>query len=176
MPWTLWDFKRWRRDLRYTQCEAAAKLGVSRGTIQHWESKRNPIPLAVELACAELARRWKQRPDFGPVTLVYADSPLVQDNEGPYLLVVHCQHHSTNASAVEHALRLVGSPECDNPLIVDDDGAIVWSSAELLNEHNSRREDSARHRASVAEKSRVFGLASVALGCVATGSQWERRK
>lgn len=134
MPWTVWDLKKWRKKLRYTQCEAAMMLGVSRGTIQHWESERNPIPLAVELACIELTRCWKRRPEFGPVTLVYADSPLVQEAEGPYFLAVQCQHCGNNASAIIQASQLRGSPQFNNPFILDNDGEIIWSSLEILEE------------------------------------------
>jgi DNA-binding XRE family transcriptional regulator len=69
----LWGFKKWRRKLGYTQVEAGEKLGLSRGAVQYWESESRPVPLAVELACQELLRLWKQRPEFGPVTLLYAD-------------------------------------------------------------------------------------------------------
>ena len=50
----LWDFKKWRRKLGYTQVEAGEKLGLSRGAVQYWESEIRPVPLAVELACQEL--------------------------------------------------------------------------------------------------------------------------
>jgi DNA-binding XRE family transcriptional regulator len=72
----LWDFKKWRQKLGYTQSVAAEKLGLSRGAVQYWESEIRPVPVAVELACQELLRLWKQRPEFGPVTLLYADGPV----------------------------------------------------------------------------------------------------
>src|SRR5438045_4358291 len=62
----LWSFKQWRRKLGYTQLEAGEKLGLSRGAVQYWESEIRPVPLAVELACQELLRLWKRRPEFGP--------------------------------------------------------------------------------------------------------------
>ena len=68
----LWAFKKWRQKLGYTQSFAGEKLGLSRGAVQYWESEAGPIPRAVELACQELLRLWKQRPEFGPVTLLYA--------------------------------------------------------------------------------------------------------
>src|SRR5260370_35594889 len=71
----LWDFKKWRRQLRYTQSVAAEKLGLSRGAIQYWEAEIRPVPLAVELACKEMQRLWKQQPAFGPVTLFHSDQP-----------------------------------------------------------------------------------------------------
>src|SRR5882757_3498695 len=71
-----WDFKKWRKRLGINQVEAGEVLGLSRAAVQYWESDIRPVPRAVELACSELLRRWKQRPEFGPVTLLYADSPL----------------------------------------------------------------------------------------------------
>jgi DNA-binding XRE family transcriptional regulator len=78
----MWDFLRWRRTLGNTQEEAAGKLGVSRGTIQHWEKGVTRVPRAVDLACEELKRCWKQQPDFGPVTLVYADGAMPRQPDG----------------------------------------------------------------------------------------------
>src|SRR6266852_8189795 len=60
----MWEFLKWRRTLRYTQAEAAEKLGVNRGTIQNWERGHTRIPKSTELACHELTRQWKQRPEF----------------------------------------------------------------------------------------------------------------
>ena len=61
-----WDFKKWRKKLGINQIAAGEMLGLSRGAVQHWESEVRPVPLAVELACRELLRRWKKRPEFGP--------------------------------------------------------------------------------------------------------------
>ena len=65
------EFLKWRKSLGYTQEEAGKKLGVSRATIQNWEKGVTRIPRAAELACLQVARRWKQRSEFGPVALVY---------------------------------------------------------------------------------------------------------
>lgn len=62
----LWGFKKWRRQMRYTQAVAGEKLGLSRGAVQYSESEHRPVPRAVELACLELLRLRKQQPDFGP--------------------------------------------------------------------------------------------------------------
>ena len=71
-----WDFKKWRKKLGINQVAAGEMLGLSRGAVQYWESDIRPVPRAVELACQELLRRWKQRPEFGPVTLLYANAPI----------------------------------------------------------------------------------------------------
>ena len=73
-----WDLKKWRKTLGINQVAAGELLGLSRGAIQQWESDIRPVPRAVELACQELLRRWKQRPEFGPVTLLYSDDPTAQ--------------------------------------------------------------------------------------------------
>src|SRR6266851_2944026 len=51
----LWNFKKWRKKLGYTQAEAGERLGYSRAAVQYWEAE-SPVPLAVELACRELLR------------------------------------------------------------------------------------------------------------------------
>lgn len=141
-----WDFLKWRRTLRYTQAEAAEKLGVNRGTVQNWERGATRISKAAELACQELTRRQKQHPAFGPVTLVYADSPLWQHADGPYQVpVLLCERYSNNDGALEQASRLKGVPHFQAPFIIDENGAIVWAGAELLTECD-RRTDQARAR------------------------------
>ncbi|MBN8958000.1 MAG: helix-turn-helix transcriptional regulator [Rhizobiales bacterium] len=71
-----WDFLKWRRTLGYTQAHVAERFGVNRGTIQNWERGATKVSKMAELACAELTRRYRQSPSFGPVTLVCADAPL----------------------------------------------------------------------------------------------------
>src|SRR3954466_5420928 len=70
------EFRRWRKSLRYTQPVAGKKLGVTRATIQNWESAITRVPKMVELAILPLTRTWKQSPEFGPVNLVYADERI----------------------------------------------------------------------------------------------------
>jgi len=78
-----WDFRKWRKTLRYSQAEAGGKLEVSTPTIQNWEKGVRPVPKVVELACVELTRRQKHQPEFGPVILVYVGDWLVQQSYGP---------------------------------------------------------------------------------------------
>lgn len=129
-----WRFLRWRRTLGYTQEEAGAKLGVTRGTIQHWERGMTRVPLAIELACGELTRRWKQRPEFGPVNLVYADSDV-----SSRMRLLHCELHSNNDAAFVQALKLSATPNFIHPFIMEDGGHVVWTVAELLHECERRR-------------------------------------
>ena len=100
--------KMWRKQLRYTQEEAAKQLGVSRATIQNWEHEVTPLPGAIDFACQECVRRWRQRPDFGPVLLVYADSPVwPPPSDGLNCIpLLHCEPYPDNAAAIQRALRL----------------------------------------------------------------------
>jgi len=125
-----WEFLRWRQMLGYTQEETAQKLGVVRSTINNWERGIARIPQAVELACHELTRRWKQRPEFGPVNLIYADGHLRSG--------LHCELFSNNDLAIKQAIKI-----CENffnPLIIEDGGTVVWSASELLRECEMRRD------------------------------------
>ena len=65
------------------------------------------MPRAVERACQELLRRWKQLPEFGPVTLLYCDGPISQVDGRPTRdLVLRCESHPDNESALDRVVRL----------------------------------------------------------------------
>jgi DNA-binding XRE family transcriptional regulator len=137
------DFKKWRKQLRLNQFEAAQLLSVSRGAVQHWESEHIDIPHTVELACHELTRRWKQRPEFGPVILVYADGPMWErPGEARRMLILQCEPYSNNASAIERACQLGSVSNVINVFIVEDDMGIVWACPELQRECERRRSES----------------------------------
>jgi DNA-binding XRE family transcriptional regulator len=137
-----WEFKKWRKKTGYTQTEAGEKLGFSRAAVQLWENEIRPVPLAVELACQELWRHWKQRPDFGPVTLLYADDPIWQQASPPSgVLLLQSERHPNNESAIKRAVWLRETMTLVAPLIVEDDGDVVWSSPELLCECEARKEE-----------------------------------
>src|SRR6266567_3504438 len=105
----LWDFKKWRRKLRYSQFDAAEELGLSRAAVQNWESETVPISEVVELACEELTLRWKQRPEFGPVTLTYADEQVWP---GPELLR-ECDRRSEAAKGIKDVFDAAPDPSAD---------------------------------------------------------------
>lgn len=136
----MWDFKKWRRRLRYSQFEAAEKLGLSRGALQHWEAERTPIPYAVELACEELARRSKQQPGFGPVVLIYADEPVWPEADCPSrALCLNCELHPDNEAAIRQACRSRERSNFFNPLLLDEAGEVVWAAWELLNQCDKQK-------------------------------------
>jgi DNA-binding XRE family transcriptional regulator len=138
-----WSFKEWRTKLGYTQAEAAEKLGLSRGAVQYWESEIRPVPPAVKLACEELLRQWKQRPEFGPVTLLYAghaDDPIsLQTSVSVGNILVRSERHPDNENAMKSAARQRESTTLFVAFIVEDDGNVVWSGPELLREIDARK-------------------------------------
>jgi transcriptional regulator with XRE-family HTH domain len=137
----MWDLKKWRRKLRYSQFEAAEKLGVSRGAIQHWECERTPIPKAIDLACEEIARRWSQRAEFGPVVLAYTEESMWPEPDCPSrVLCMQCELYPNNEAAIWRACRLREAPNVINPFVMGEDGGIVLTNPELLNECDKRRE------------------------------------
>lgn len=137
-----WDFKKWRKKLGINQVAAGEVLGLSRGAVQYWESDIRPVPRAVELACRELLRRWKQRPEFGPVTLLYADGPISQeDSLTSGDLVLRCEPHLNNESALSRLVRLRKTGKMLTPFIVEDDGTVIWSGPELLHECDTRKSE-----------------------------------
>lgn len=129
-----WEFLRWRRTLRYAQLETAEKLGVSRSTIRNWEYGLTPIPLVVELACLELTRRWKQRPEFGPVSLVFTEG--LGSSRTTRL---QCALFSNNDAAIKEAIKLLESVML--PMIMEDGGGVVWTASELLSECQKRKDE-----------------------------------
>jgi DNA-binding XRE family transcriptional regulator len=136
-----WDLKKWRKTLGINQVAAGEMLGLSRGAIQQWESDIRPVPRAVELACQELLRRSKHRPEFGPVTLLYSDDPAAQ--VAPVLcgdLVLQCEPHRNNQSALSRVVQLRETMNLFVTFIQEDDGTVIWSGPELLIECDARKE------------------------------------
>ena len=125
------ELREWRKILGYTQEEAGEALDVTRVTIQNWEYEITKPPRSVQLACRLLLRRWKQLPNFGPVTLVYANSPLVPSTAAPTGISFNCEKCIDNQDAFRRlAVRKNGG--IFSPLIVDETGAVIWSGEALL--------------------------------------------
>jgi DNA-binding XRE family transcriptional regulator len=132
----VWDFKKWRRRLKYSQIQAAEQLGFRRAAVQHWESEKVAISEVVQLACEELTLKWRQRPEFGPVTLIYADEPVwpAAPGQSTSRVFVQCELYSSNEAALKRAGRLNETRNFINPLIVAEDGSIIWAEPELRRE------------------------------------------
>ena len=127
-----WDLKKWRKKLGYNQFEAASQLGVGRASIQNWEQEHRPIPRVTELACHQILRRWKQRPDFGPVLVVYADGSIWQRSQEPYQIgLLKADLYTNNRMALQHVNRQRVDPNFTSPFIMDNTGEIVWTPFEL---------------------------------------------
>jgi DNA-binding XRE family transcriptional regulator len=134
------EFLSWRKALRYTQAEAAEKLGVSRATIQNWEREFTRVPKMVELACLVLTRRWKKRPEFGPVALIYADEPMWLGPHCPTRAAsLQCESYASNEVALRQAIRLSKGLGFCNPFLIERDGGIIWTTRDLLRECKRRR-------------------------------------
>jgi transcriptional regulator with XRE-family HTH domain len=131
------ELKKWRKLLGYTQEQAASEFGVTRPTIQNWEYGITPVPVVVDLASRQLLRSWKHRPEFGPVTLVYASAAL-----GPTLTLngedrpptLFCKRYPDNKSALLGVSELRSSSNFFNPLILDDTNRVIWSGPQLIEE------------------------------------------
>jgi len=134
-----WDLKKWRKKHGFNQFEAAKKLGINRGGFQNWEREVRPISKAVELACQEITRLCQQRPDFGPVILVCADGPILQQSDEPYSVALRrCDLYPNNEAAIKEAGVLSLDPLLVNQFILAEDGSVIWEHPELLEECSRR--------------------------------------
>jgi DNA-binding XRE family transcriptional regulator len=128
------DFREWRERVGLTQAEAGAKLGVTRGTIQNWESEATPIPPVVATSCQIWEDRLHQiRPDVGPVTLIYSDGPMFINPYGPRrpLAMMKQEPHPTNAAALARVRELWDQEGFYNPFIIEESGKHLWNATEL---------------------------------------------
>ena len=152
-----WDFKKWRRRHRYTQFEAADKLGMGRGAIQDWESELRPVPEAVALACCELTRRSMRHPDFGPVILVYSEDQIWDQPPGAYdIVLMKCERYPDNETAIRRTCSLIGNSLSLTAMIVSKNGVVVWGTPELLAECERRTEQLSKNRLVLGSLGRKF--------------------
>ena len=127
------ELRNWRKLLGYTQQQAANQFGVTRPTIQNWEYEITPVPVTVDLASRQLLRRWKQRPEFGPVTLVYASAPLSpMPNSVDPLPTLFCRRYPDNNASFLGIFELRSSSDFFNPMILDETNLIIWSGPQLM--------------------------------------------
>lgn len=127
------EFKSWRERLGQTQQQIADRLGVSRTTIQNWEST-TPIPQSVEMSCKVWEHRIRQEdPGLGPLTLIYSDGPMFIDPYGPRRRPAMMQQepHPTNAAVLARVQQLAGSANFHNPFVIAADHSPVWNAPEL---------------------------------------------
>ena len=72
------EFKAWRTSFGLSQQELADKMGVTRTSVQNWEASPGPLPQSAQNGAKIWDRYLRQeQPLRGPVTLIYADGPMV---------------------------------------------------------------------------------------------------
>jgi DNA-binding XRE family transcriptional regulator len=128
------EFLAWRERAGFTQERAAARLGVTRNTIQNWETGQTGIPPVVETGCKVWERRLKQEdPTHGPVPLIYTSGPMSADSYGPRgpLAMMQQEALPTNASALGRVLELSERTDFHSPLIVDESHDMLGNAIEL---------------------------------------------
>jgi DNA-binding XRE family transcriptional regulator len=133
------ELKKWRKLLGYTQQQAASEFGVTRPTIQNWEYEITPVPVVVDLASKQLLRRWKQRPEYGPVTFVYASAPLGTTLNADRLPTLFCRRYPDNNAAFLKVFELRNSSNFFSPLILDETNLVIWSGPQLMEEMRKLR-------------------------------------
>ncbi|WP_094183569.1 helix-turn-helix domain-containing protein [Bradyrhizobium canariense] len=127
------ELRFWRDELALTQEQAGALLDVTRVTIQNWERGRTTVPEPVALACAFLFRRWKQRPDFGPVTLVRFD---VCQTGHSKLRIQICEN---NEAAFRSLVDTGEDIKETTPIVMHFNGEALWSGVELAEQCETYR-------------------------------------
>jgi hypothetical protein len=128
------EFREWRERFALTQDEVAAKFGVSRNTVQNWESGATSLPGTVDDLCKVWEDRLKQETaELGPVTLCYTDAPMFVDPYGPRrkLAMLQQEPYPTNAAALARVKLIWNQPGVHGPFITDKPGRFLWNQNEL---------------------------------------------
>lgn len=128
------DFGLWRQQMDITQDRAAAIFGVTRTTIQNWESGSSQIPGAVDAGCEVWGNRLRQEnPNIGPVTLIYSNGSMFINPYGPRRAPAMMQQepYLTTAGALARVQQLWGREDFCNPFIIDETRKPLWNIVEL---------------------------------------------
>jgi len=127
------DFRRWRTGFGLSQQELADKMGVTRTTIQNWEAQSGALTSIVENGVKVWDRRLKQEePLRGPVTLIYADGPMMRPSHGRQRVAMMQQEaHQSNAAVLARVQMLASHPRFFAPFVIEEDHHDLWNMMEL---------------------------------------------
>src|ERR1700733_9317889 len=128
------EFRGWREGFGLTQSDIAKRFGVTRNTIQNWESGATALPSTVESACSVWGDRLKKEiAELGPVTLCYADGPMWIDPYGPRRDVASLQMepYPTNSAALARIRMIWNDPKVHGPFIMMKSADLLWNQVEL---------------------------------------------
>ncbi len=127
------DFRRWRTGFGISQQELADKMGVTRTTIQNWEAQAGELSTIAANAVKIWDRRLRQEePLRGPVTLIYADGPMMLPSHGPQRIAMMQQEsHLSNAAVLCRVQVLASHPRFFNPFVIEGERHDLWNMMEL---------------------------------------------
>lgn len=128
------EFRRWRESFELTQLDVSKRIGVSRSTIQNWESGTTALPSMIEDVCAIWTDRLKkEQAELGPVTLCYADGPMWVDAFRPRnrLATMQTESYATNSAAIARVRKIFGREDVHGPFIMEKTGGALWNQVEL---------------------------------------------
>jgi DNA-binding XRE family transcriptional regulator len=128
------ELKEWRERFGLTQTELAKRFGVTRNTIQNYESGATQLPGTMKQACAVWEDQFKKETaDLGPVTLCYADGPMWVDAYRPRnrFPMLRQEAYPTNSAALARVRMIWGDNDVHGPFIMERSGNPVWNQVEL---------------------------------------------
>jgi hypothetical protein len=129
------EFIAWRKRFGLSQTDVANRYGLTRNTIQNWETGKTALPQAMEGACLVWEDRLKKdMAEIGPLTLIYSDAPMFIDPYRPRGRVAQLRQEPfpTNAAALARVQFLWGRDDFHGPFIIDKDNKPLWNRVELM--------------------------------------------
>jgi hypothetical protein len=127
------DFRRWRTGFGLSQQELGEKMGVTRNTIQNWEAQSGDLSTIASNSVKIWDRRLRQEePLRGPVTLIFADGPMMLPSHGPRRVTMMQQEaHLSNAAVLSRVQMLASHPQFFNPFVLEGERHDLWNMKEL---------------------------------------------
>jgi hypothetical protein len=129
-----------RQRFGLSQSELAKILDVSRSTIVGLETS-SELPSGIAFTFEYFVeRRWWQRAEVGPVTLVYADGPMFIGGGNYRVPQLRLEPCANNAAAIDLACRLYEQGGFFNPFVTIEGGQrVVFDAMELASAFERRR-------------------------------------